>query len=51
MRDELAEWIAYANKLEQVLELICGNSKDQLVKIYAEQGLRIIRPILTDKTQ
>lgn len=51
MRDELAEWIAYANKLEQVLELICGNSKDQLVKIYAEQGLRIVRPMQNEKTR
>lgn len=43
-RDELAEWIAYADKLERVIELICGASKDQLVKMHAEQGLRLVRP-------
>jgi len=41
---ELEEWIAYANKLERILELICGQSKDQLIKMHAEQGLRLVRP-------
>lgn len=42
--EELAAWIAYADKLERILELICGQSKDELVKIHAEQGLRLTRP-------
>jgi hypothetical protein len=41
---ELAEWIAYADKLERVLELVCGESKDRLMKMHAEQGLRLVRP-------
>lgn len=42
--DQLQEWIAYADKLERVLELVCGDSKDQLMKLHAEQGLRLARP-------
>jgi hypothetical protein len=41
---ELAEWVAYADKLERVLELVCGQSKDQLIKIHAQEGLRLVRP-------
>lgn len=41
---ELEEWIAYADKLERILELISGQSKDQLIKMHAEQGLRLVRP-------
>jgi hypothetical protein len=42
----LQEWIAYADKLEHFLELVCGQSKDQLMKLHAEQGLRLrlVRP-------
>lgn len=45
-RDELAEWIAYADKLEAALELVAGQAKDQLTKLHAEQGLllRLVRP-------
>lgn len=41
---QLERWIAYADQLETVLELVCGQSKDQLMKMHAEQGLRLIRP-------
>lgn len=41
---QLERWIAYADQLEAVLELVCGQSKDQLMKIHAKQGLRLIRP-------
>jgi hypothetical protein len=44
LEEQLNEWIAYADKLERVLELVCGQSKDQLMKIHAEQGMRIVRP-------
>ena len=39
------EWIAYADKLEAVLETVAGQSKDQLMKLHAEQGLRLVRPL------
>lgn len=42
---EVAPWIEYADKLERVIELICGTSKDQLVKMHAEQGPRLVRPV------
>lgn len=41
---EVAEWIAYADKLEQFLELVCGQSKDWLMKAHAKQGLTLVRP-------
>ena len=44
LRKALEEWIAYADKLEAILELVCGQSKDQLIKLHAEQGLRLVRP-------
>lgn len=44
-RAEVAEWIAYADRLERVLELVCGESKDRLMQAHAEQGLRLIRPL------
>lgn len=40
----IADWIAYADRLERVLELVCGESKDRLVQTHAEQGLRLVRP-------
>lgn len=40
----VSEWIAYADKLEGVLELVCGESKDRLKQMHAEQGLQIVRP-------
>lgn len=44
--EEIAAWIAYANRLEAFLELVCGKSKDQLMKLHAEHGLelRLVRP-------
>jgi hypothetical protein len=44
-KKEIYEWIAFADELERVLELICGQSKDRLMQLHAEQGLRIIRPL------
>ncbi len=41
---EIAAWIAYADKLESVLEIVCGASKDELLKMHAAQGLRLVRP-------
>lgn len=41
---EIAEWIAYADKLEKVIELIAGGSTDELKRLHAEQGLRLVRP-------
>src|SRR6202022_825296 len=43
-RWERDEWIAYADKLEQFLELVCGQSKDWLMKAHAKQGLHLVRP-------
>jgi hypothetical protein len=44
--EEVAAWIAYADKLEAALELVCGQSRDELTKMHAEQGLRLrlVRP-------
>lgn len=41
----LADWITYADKLEAALKLVCGQSSDQLMRMHAEQGLRLVRPI------
>lgn len=46
--DHIGDWIAYADKLEAALELAAGQSKDQLTKLHAEQGLRLVRPNGTD---
>lgn len=35
-------WIAYADKLEDVLRTIMGTSKDTLMRMHAEQGLRLV---------
>lgn len=43
-KPEIDEWIAYADKLEHFLELVCGQSKDRLMRLHAEQGLRLVRP-------
>lgn len=40
----LDEWIAYADKLEVALKLACGQTTDSLMRMHAEQGLRIVRP-------
>lgn len=44
LEQQVADWMAYADKLEAALELAAGQSKDQLMKLHAEQGLRIVRP-------
>lgn len=38
------EWINYADKLEAALKLACGQTSDALMRIHAEQGLRVVRP-------
>lgn len=45
-RLERDDWIAYADKLEAALEFAAGQSKDQLMKLHGEQGLRLrlVRP-------
>lgn len=44
-RDQLLEeWIAYADKLEAALKLACGQTGDRLMRMHAEQGLRLVRP-------
>lgn len=45
---ELAEWIAYADKLEAALKLATGQRSDILMRMHAEQGLRIVRPSVID---
>lgn len=40
----IEEWIAYADKLEAALQLACGQTSDGLMRMHAEQGLRIVRP-------
>lgn len=49
---ELAPWISYADKLEAALKLACGQRSDILMRMHAEQGLRVVRPstFLTEQT-
>lgn len=42
--DVLAEWIAYADKLEAAIEKMCGMSKDRLLKMHGEEALRLVKP-------
>lgn len=44
---EISDWIAYADKLEAALKLACGQRNDILMRMHAEQGLRLVRPTLT----
>lgn len=44
----LEDWINYANKLEAALKLACGQTSDRLMRMHAEQGLRIVRPTPPD---
>lgn len=39
-----AEWIAYADKLEEILRKVADLSDDQLKRMQADEGLRIVRP-------
>lgn len=41
---EIAIWIAYADKLEAALKLATGQRSDILMRMHAEEGLRIVRP-------
>lgn len=44
LENQVAEWIAYADKLEKVLEFVCGASKDRLQQMHAQAGLELVRP-------
>lgn len=44
---ELAEWVAYADKLEAALRLVGDLSDDQLKRMQAAEGLRIVKPART----
>lgn len=37
-------WIAYADKLEAVLETVAGSSADELKRLQAKEGLQLVRP-------
>lgn len=40
----IAQWIAYADKLERALEIVAGASSDELKRQQAKDGLRLVRP-------
>lgn len=40
----IEEWIAYADKIEAALKLATGQRNDTLMRMHAEQGLRLVRP-------
>lgn len=42
---QVAKWIAYADKLEKVIELVAGSSADELKRLHANKGLELVRPI------
>jgi len=41
---DIEGWIAYADKLEKILELVCAASRDKLQQIHAQTGLQLVRP-------
>jgi hypothetical protein len=40
----VTQWIAYASKLEKVLRMVADLSDDQLKRMQAAEGLRIVKP-------
>lgn len=44
LRAEIDRWKAYADKLETSLRLVADLSDDQLKRMQAAEGLRIVRP-------
>jgi len=40
--ETVREWIAYADKLEKVIALCAKSSVDNLTRLHAEDGLRVV---------
>lgn len=43
-RNDVQDWITYADRLEKVLEVVAGSSTDALKRSQAQEGLRLVRP-------
>lgn len=46
LREALDQWTEYSDKLESVLEFVAGQSADQLKRMHASEGLKLVRPAL-----